>query len=40
MVNILEIRPYSALMGLTHGPKIMSRKSSKVALDSPQISSR
>ena len=33
-VNVLEIRPFLTLKGLTHGPKILARKSSNVALDS------
>ena len=36
MVNILQIRPFLALKGLTHGPKIFARKSSNVAQDSSQ----
>ena len=40
MVNILDIRPFLTLKGLTHGPKILGRKSSNVALDTPQNSSR
>ena len=40
MVNILEIRPFLTMKGLTHGPKILVRKSSNVGLDSPQNSSR
>ena len=34
MVNILENRPFLTMKGLTHGPKILARKSSNVALDS------
>ena len=33
MVNILEIRPFLTMKGLTHGPKILARKSSNMALD-------
>ena len=33
MVNILEIRPFLTLKGLTHAPKILARKSFNVALD-------
>ena len=32
--KILEIRPFLTLKGLTHGPKILARKSSNMALDS------
>ena len=35
MVNILEIRPFLTMKGLTHGPKILARKSSITGLDSP-----
>ena len=35
MVNILEIRPFLTMKGLTHDPKIFVRKSSNVALDTP-----
>ena len=35
MVNILEIRPILTMKRLTHGSKILARKSSKVALDTP-----
>ena len=38
MVNIFEILPFLTLKGLTHGSKILARKSSNVALDSPQNS--
>ena len=37
MVNIFEIRPFLTLKGLTQGPKILARKSSNMALDSPEI---
>ena len=37
MVNIFEIRPFLTLKGLTHGPKILARKSSNMALDIPEI---
>ena len=40
MVNILEIRPFLTMKGLTHGPNILSRKSSNMGLDSPQNLSR
>ena len=40
MVNILEIRLFLTMKGLTHGPKILAKKSSNMGLDSPQISSR
>ena len=40
IVNILEIQPFLTMKGLTHGPKTLARKSSKVALDSSQNSSR
>ena len=40
MVNILEIRPFLTMKGLAHGPKILDIKSSNVALDTPQKSSR
>ena len=40
MVNIFEIRPFLTLKGLTHGPKILVRNSSDMALDSPQNSLR
>ena len=35
MVNILEFQPFLSLKGLTHGPKILARKGSNVALDTP-----
>ena len=38
MVTISEIGPFLTLKGLTHGPKILVRKSSNVTLDSPQNS--
>ena len=37
MVNIFEIRPFLTLKELTHGPEILARKSSNMALDSPKI---
>ena len=37
IVNILEIRIFLTLKGLTHGTKILARKSSNVTLDSPEI---
>ena len=40
MVNILEIRSILTLNGLTYGPKILARKSSNVAQDTHQNSSR
>ena len=40
MVNILEIQPFLTMKGLTHGPKILARKSTDMGLDSPQNSSR
>ena len=40
MVNIVEIRPFMAMKGLTHGPKILARKGTIMGLDSPQNSSR
>ena len=40
MVNIFEIRLFLTLKGLTHGPKILARKSYNMALDSPRNSLR
>ena len=47
MVSILEIRPILTLKRLTYGPKMLTRKSSNVAIDIPhkksssrQLSSR
>ena len=40
MVNILEIRPFLTMKGLTNGPKILARKSSNMGLDSTKNSSR
>ena len=40
MVNILEIRPFLTSKELTHGPKILVRKSFNVSLDSHQNLSR
>ena len=37
MVNILEIRPFLTMKALTHGPKILARKSSNMGLDDPKI---
>ena len=36
--KIFEIRPFLTLKGLTHGPKILARKSYNMALDSPRNS--
>ena len=33
MVNIWEFRPFLTMKGLTHGPKILARKSYDMGLD-------
>ena len=38
--KIFEIWPFLTLKGLTHGPKILARKSSNMDLDSPRNSLR